>query len=327
MNRRDLIGLLGSAAAWPLAARAQRRPIPVLGFLNSQSPNDHADRLRALHQGLKDAGYVDGDNLAVLYRWAENQPDRLPALAADLARRQVAAIVVTGGPDSALTAKTTTATIPIVFVISEDPVKLGLVNSVARPGGNVTGINFLQAELTAKRLELLHELVPGAKGIAVLVNPAYATSAETTLSEVQPAARAMGLQVDIQRASTSDEIDAVFATFARKRPDGLFVSVDPFFLTRRVQLALLAARSGVPASYGSREAAEAGGLMSYGTSLARAWRQAGNYAARILKGEKPADLPVLQPTNFELVVNLASAKALGLAIPETFLALADEVIE
>jgi putative ABC transport system substrate-binding protein len=271
-------------------------------------------------QGLKDAGYVDGDNLAVLYRWAENQPDRLPALAADLLRRQVAAIVVTGGPDSALTAKTTTATIPIVFVVSEDPVKLGLVSSVARPGGNVTGINFLQAELTAKRLELLHQLVPGARGIAVLVNPAYATSAETTLSEVQPAARAMGLQVD-------DEIDAVFATFARKRPDGLFVSVDPFFLTRRVQLALLAARSGVPASYGSREAAEAGGLMSYGTSLASAWRQAGNYAARILKGEKPADLPVLQPTNFELVVNLASAKALGLAIPETFLALADEVIE
>jgi putative ABC transport system substrate-binding protein len=328
MKRRDFLGLVGgAAAAWPLAVWAQQRSMPVLGFLGSQSPDDHADRLRALHQGLKDAGYVDGDNLAVLYRWAENQPGRLQALAADLVRRQVAAIIATGGPASVLTAKTTTATIPIVFVVSEDPVKLGLVNSLARPGGNVTGINFLQGELTAKRLELLRKLVPDARRIAVLINPAYATTTETTLSEVRPAARAMGLQVDIHKASTSDEIDAVFATFAHQRPDGLFVGIDPFFLARRVQVALLAVRSGVPASYGSREAVEAGGLMSYGTSLVHAWRQAGSYTARILKGEKPADLPVLQPTKFELVVNLAAAKTLGLAIPETFLALADEVIE
>src|SRR5262245_46856017 len=295
MRRREFITLLGGAAALPITARAQQAAMPLIAFLGTSSPDTSADRLRAFRQGLKEAGYVEGENVSIEYRWAESQFDRLPALAVELVRRSVAVIVTSGGPNPALAAKAATVTIPIVFTVPDDPVKLGLVGSLARPGSNATGINFFSRELAAKRLDLLRELVPGAARVAVLINPA---SGETMLQDTEVAARAAGLQIQVVNADTIQEIDAGFATFVRERPDALFVTGGPFFISRRVQLVLLAARHAVPASYGSREYAEIGGLMSYGASLADAHRQAGVYAARILKGAKPVDLPVAQSTRF-----------------------------
>jgi putative ABC transport system substrate-binding protein len=328
VKRREFIGLLGcAAAAWPLASRAQQPAMPVIGFLDIRSPDGMTDRLRAFREGLKDSGYVERENVAIEYRWAENQLDQLPKLAADLVRRRVAVIAVPGAPASALAAKAATSTIPIVFVVAEDPVGLGLVASLARPGGNATGINALTGELVAKRLELLRELVPGAARVAVLVNPTDATNAERTLRDVEPAARAIGLHIQVLKTSTGREIDAAFATFVRERPDALFVSTDAFFTSRRVQLANLASRHMVPMTSGTREIAEAGGLMSYGSNFQEAWRQAGIYTGRILKGAKPADLPVLQASKFELVINAQTARMLGLTVPPTLLAAADDVIE
>jgi ABC-type uncharacterized transport system substrate-binding protein len=327
VKRRAFITLLGgAAAAWPLAARAQQPAMPVIGFLHPTSLDTYADRLRPFREGLKDAGFIGGENVAIEYRWAENQMDRLPALAAELARRQVA-VIAAPGPPAALAAKAATTTIPIVFLMNEDPVRLGLVASLARPGGNLTGINIFSAELAAKRLDLLRELVPGAARVGVLVNPVNATTTESTLRDVEPAARAIGLQIQVLNASTSHEIDAAFATFVRERPDAVFVGADSFFVSRRVQLTNLAVRHAVPAIYSARDFAEVGGLMSYGASLTDASRQMGAYTGRILKGAKPADLPVVQSAKFELVINAQTARMLGLEIPPMLLARADEVIE
>ena len=324
--RREFITLLGGTAAWPAAARAQPA-MPVIGFLHRGTPDGFTARLRAFRDGLKDSGYVEGENVAIEYRWGENQMDRLPALAADLVRRRVAVIVAPAGPAPALAARAATTTIPIVFLVGEDPVRLGLVASLARPGGNLTGINAFSSELSAKRLELLHTLVPGATRVAVLVNPANATTTETTLRDLEPAGRAMGLQIQVLNASTPHEIDTVFAPFVRERPDAIFVSIDQLFFRRRVQLVNLASRYAVPAAYALRDFPEAGGLMSYGTNLSDAFRQVGAYTGRILKGAKPADLPVVQASKFELVINAQTAQMLGLEVPPTLLASADEVIE
>ena len=327
MQRREFITLLGGgAAAWPLTARAQQSVMPVIGFLNASSPDVFADRLRGFRQGLKDTGYVEGENVAIVYRWAEGQYDRLPALAADLVRLQVAVIAASVGADPVLAAKAATTTIPIVFVVPEDPVEAGLVASLARPGGNLTGINFLSGELSAKRLELLRELVPIAVRVAVLVNPTNPT-AKSTSKDVEAAAQSLGLQIQVLNAGTSREIDAVFAPFARERPDALFVGGDPFYLARRVQLANLAVRYVIPATFVNRDYAEAGGLMSYGANVTDAFRQLGVYTGRILKGAKPMDLPVARATKFELVINAQTARILGLTVPPSLLTRADEVIE
>jgi putative ABC transport system substrate-binding protein len=328
IRRREFITLLGgAAAAWPLAARAQQA-MPVVGFLGATSPDAaNVDYLRVFRQALKESGYVEGENVAIEYRWAETQLDRLPALAAELVRRKVAVIVTIEGPPVVLAAKAATTTIPIVFTVSDDPVRLGLVASLARPGGNLTGINFVSAELVAKRLELLRALVPAATRVAVLLNPANTANTETTLRDVEPAARAVGLQVQVLNANTSHEIDAAFATIVRERPDALFSASSPYFTSRRIQLVQLAARHAIPATYPGRQYVEVGGLMSYGANVASAWRQLGVYAGRILKGEKPADLPVVQASKFELVINHHTARMLGLTVPPTLLATADEVIE
>jgi putative ABC transport system substrate-binding protein len=327
LNRRGVIGLVGGAAVWPVATHAQQPAIPVIGFLNSTSPEANTVRLRALRAGLKEVGYVEGENVTIEYRWADGQFDRLPELAADLVRRKVTVIAAPGNTPAALAAKGASSTIPIVFAVSEDPVRLGLVSSLARPGGNLTGINFLNVELLAKRLELLRQLIPRVARVAVLVNPADARNTETTLRELEAAARAMGLQIQVVRASTSSEIEAAFATIVHERSDALFVAGDAFLNSRRLQLALLAARHGIPASYGSRDYPEYGGLISYGTNLTDAFRLAGVYTGRILKGAKPANLPVEQASKFELVINHPAARILGLSVPPTLLAVADEVIE
>jgi putative ABC transport system substrate-binding protein len=289
LNRRRVITLLSSATTWPLAARAQQPAMPVVGFLDARSQDAVRERLRAFRQGLKDNGYIEGENVTITYRFAENQIDRLPALAADLVRQR-ATVIATAGDDVALVAKAATATIPIVFIASQDPVGLGLVASVARPGANLTGINFVAGELVAKRLEILRELVPGAARVALLVNRSSAPSAESTLRDAEAAARAMGLQMQIFDAGTRQEIEAAFASFVRERPDALFVSTDTFLTTRRVQLVNLASRHGIPTAFPNREAAEIGGLMSYGTSISDAWRQSGAYVGQVLKGAKASGL-------------------------------------
>jgi len=328
MTRREFITLIGGAATgWPLAARAQQPTMPVVGLLDQRSPDALADRLRGFRQGLRESGVVEDHDVAIDYRWAENKVDRLPDLAADLVRRQVAVIAATSGFSAVLAAKAATTKIPIVFVVSDDPVKLGLVANLARPDGNLTGVNFFSGEIVPKRLELLHQLVPGATRVAVLVSPANAEYAETTINQAGMAARAMGLQTQVLKASTIPEINGVFATFVSARPDALFVGHDPFFVSRRTQLVQLAARYALPASFSAREFAEAGGLMSYGANIADAWRQAGAYAGSILKGAKPADLPVVQSNKFELVINNQTATMLNVTVPPSLLAIADEVIE
>jgi len=327
MKRREFIAALGAAAAWPISALAQQAAIPVIGFLDIRRPEALGDRLRGFRLGLKLAGYVEDENVAVAYRFAENQAERLPALADELVRRQVAVIIASGGPNVIFASKAATTTIPVVFLSGEDPVRMGLVASLARPGGNLTGINFLNRELTAKQLELLRELVPAATRFAALVNPANAAITETTLRDIEPAAAAMGLQIQILRASTSREIDAAFTAIVSERSSALFVTADPFFNSRRIQLSLAAMRHAVPAIYSGREYAEVGGLITYGSNIADAYRQAGLYAGRILKGAKPVDMPVVQADKFELIINAQTARTMGIAIPQSMLVAADEVIE
>jgi putative ABC transport system substrate-binding protein len=328
MTRRDYITLLGGTAiAWPLAARAQQLALPVVGFVNGGSADASAGNAAAFRKGLGETGYVDGQNVRVEYHWLDGQYDRVPALVADLVRRRVAVIATPGSAPAALAAKAATATIPIVFGVGDDPVKLGLVASLARPGGNLTGINFFSQEVVAKRLGLLHDFVPKAVRVAVLVNPAGASITESTLRQAKEAAPTIGLQIQTLNASTIGEIDAAFANLARERPDALFVAPDAFFVSRSVQFVTLAARDKIPAAYSQRGFVAAGGLMSYGSNNADMWRQVGVYTGSILKGAKPADLPVVQSTKFELVINLQTARLLGIAVPPGLLAIADEVIE
>ena len=327
MERRDFITLLGgTAAAWPLAARAQQQMMPVVGFLSTRMANESAHLVAAFRRGLAENGYVEGQNVAVEYRWALGQYDRLPALATELVRRPVAVLASVGGDPAAQAAKAATATIPIVFEIGTDPIKLGLVTSYNRPGGNATGINILTSALEAKRLGLLRELVPQAAALGVLLNPNWPAAAGQ-LSDVEEAARAIGVQTHVLRASTDGEIDTAFVSVAQHSIPALAVASDPFFTSRRDKLAALAARHAVPAMYPFRDYAEAGGLMSYGIDLPEVYRQVGVYAGRVLKGAKPADLPVMQPTKFEFVINLKTAKALGVKFSDNLMSLADEVIE
>jgi putative ABC transport system substrate-binding protein len=334
MRRREFITLLGATAAWPLAARAQQPRLPVVGFIYGGFAEPNADNAAAFRKGVSQSGYVDGRNVAVEYHWLDGQWDRLPAVVADLVRRRVAVIAALGGAP-AVAARGATATIPIVFSVSEDPVRFGLVDSLARPGGNATGINQLNREVDAKRLALLHEMVPKAIRVAVLLNPSLPKTPsvptsvlnETTLQQVQEAARAIGLQLQVLHASTSREIDETFATFGRERPDALFLTADSFFNSRRVQLANLATRDRIPTAYAAREHVAAGGLMSYGTNLADSFHLVGVYTGQILKGAKPADLPVVQSTKFEFIINLQTARTIGLDVPPTLFALADEIIQ
>jgi putative tryptophan/tyrosine transport system substrate-binding protein len=327
VKRRDFVTLLGGAAvAWPLAAGAQQPAMPVIGFLSSASPQSYAHVVAAFHQGLKEVGYVEGQDIAIEYRWAEEQYHRLPVLAAELVRRQVTVIATTDSP-SAFAAKTATTTIPIVFEIGFDPVPVGLVVSLNRPSGNLTGVTNLGVEVGVKQLGLLHELVPTTTTIALLVNPTDRTLAETLLQEVLQAADALGLELRVLHASTERDFDTVFTTLARRRAGALVIGADSFFIGRSRQLAALAVRYAIPASSYVREFVMAGGLMSYGGSITDAHRLAAVYVGRILKGEKPADLPILQPTKFEMAINLKAAKALGLEVPPSLLARADEVIE
>jgi putative ABC transport system substrate-binding protein len=328
MRRREVIALVGGAAvAWPLAARAQQPALPVVAFVNGGSPEASALYGAAFRKGLDEAGAIEGQNVTVEYHWLEGRYDRLPALLADLVRRQVVVIATPASAPAALAAKAATATIPIVFGVAQDPVQLGLVASLARPGGNATGINNFDQEVTAKRLRLLHDLAPKAVRVAVLVNPTNASVTATTLQEVQNAAPTIGLQIQILNATTIGEIDAVFTNFAHEHPDALFIAGDSFFTGRLVQLATLTAVNKIPATYSNRDFVAAGGLMSYGTDLADMYHQVGVYTGKILKGAKPADLPVLQSTKFEFVINLKTARALGIEVPPAVFSIADEVIE
>jgi putative ABC transport system substrate-binding protein len=328
MRRRDFIKVVaGSAMTLPLAVRAQQSAMPVIGFLSGRSADASVRVGAAFHKGLNETGYVEGQNVTVEYHWLEGQYDRLPALLADLVRRQVAVIATPGSTPAALAAKAATEKIPIIFGVSEDPVRLGLVANLARPGGNATGINFFVAEVVAKRLRLLHDMVPKAVRVTVLVNPANASNAETTLRVVREAAQAIGLQIQTVNATTISEIDAVFASFARERPDALFVAPDGFFVSRAVQFATLSARDKIPAAYPESDMAAVGGLMSYATDITEMYHQVGVYTGSILKGSKPADMPVTQSTKFEFVINLQTARALGIEVPSGLLSIADEVIE
>jgi putative tryptophan/tyrosine transport system substrate-binding protein len=327
LKRREFITLLGgTAVAWPLGAHAQQPAMPVIGFLSTRSQQEAAHLVRAFHRGLSENGFVDGQNLTVDFRWADGRYDRLPALAAELVRRLVKVIAATGGEPAPLAAKAATATIPIVFAVGGDPVRSGLVASYGQPGGNITGVSILTRTMEAKRIGLLREVVPGATTIGFLMNPTF-PAAETQLGDIQEAVRSHGIHLEILRASTDQAIDAAFETIARQRIPALVIGADPFFDTRRTKLAILAAKQAVPTMFHLREYAEAGGLMSYGIDLPDVYRQVGDYAGRILKGAKPADLPVLQPTKFELVINLQTAKALGVDISPNLHSLADEVIE
>ena len=326
MRRRDFIALVGSAAAIPLPARAQQPALPVVAFIRDGSADTAARYVAAFDKGLNETGFVEGQNVTVEYHWLESHYDRLSALLADLVRRRVA-VIATPGQVAAIAAKAATATIPIVFGVGDDPVQLGLVANLAQPGGNATGINFFVQEVAAKRLRLLHDLLPKAVHIAVLANPANAAVETTTLREVREAAPVLGLQIQILKARTIGEIDAAFAALERERPDALFVAGDAFFLDRRVQFATLTARDRIPATYSVREPVAAGGLMSYGPDLVEVFRQIGVYTGKILKGAKPSDLPVLQPTKLEFVINLQTARALGIEVPQGLLLIADEVIE
>jgi len=328
IRRREFITLLsGAAVAWPLAARAQQPPMPVIGFISSRSAEGSAQYGAAFRKGHEEAGYFERQNVTVEYHWLDGRYDRLPSVVADLVRRRVAIIATPGTTAAALAAKAATTTIPIVFGVGEDPVKLGLVASLAKPGGNATGVNFFLNEIIAKRLGLLHELAPNAVRIAVLVNPANAPTAEATLREIPEAARGLGLQVQVLKASTSRDIDAAFATLRREPADALFIAPDGFLVSRRMQLALLAMRHGIPTAHSSREGVEAGGLMSYGTDIVDMVRQAGVMTGQVLRGAKPADLPVIQSTKFEFIINLSAARALDLEVPPGLSARADEVIE
>jgi putative tryptophan/tyrosine transport system substrate-binding protein len=328
MRRRDFLTLIGGGTVtWPLAVRAQQPALPVVGFIQGGSADGSPRNVAAFRKGLNETGYVEGQNVTVEYHWLEGRFDRLPALTADLVQRRVAVIATPAGIAAALAAQAATATIPIVFSVGEDPVRLGLITSLGRPGGNATGINFFTQEVVAKRLRLLHDLVPKAVRIAVLVNPANAPATESTLREVREAAPTLGLQIQILNVTTIGEIDAAFATLARERPDALFVPPDAFFTSRPVQFATLAAIHKIPATYSSRDFVAVGGLMSYGTDYADNYRQVGVYTGSILKGVKVADLPVVQSTKFELVINLQTARALGIDVPPGVLSIADEVIE
>jgi putative ABC transport system substrate-binding protein len=328
MRRRAFITLLGgAAAAWPLVARAQQPAMPVIAFIDPGTAAASAQFAAAFRQGLNDTGYSEGRNVAIEYHWLDGQYGRLPALAADLVGRRVAVIATPGSIPVALAAKAATTAIPIVFGVGEDPVKLGLVANLARPGGNATGMNFFVSEAVPKRLGLLRDLVPGAVRIAAMINPGNAVTAETTVRELQKAAGAFGLQIQIVNAANSREIEAAFATMSRERPQALFVAADAFFASRRVQFATLASRNGIPATYSRRDYVEVGGLMSYGTDIVDSFRQVGVYAGKILNGEKPAELPVMQSTKFEFVINLQTARALGIDVPSGLLLAADEVIE
>jgi len=326
VRRREFITLLGGAAAWPLAARAQQAAIPVIGFLSSRSPSESASVEAAFREGLKEAGYIEGQNLHVAFRWADGQFARLPSLAEALVDLRVAVIVAVGGVNAAFAAKSATATIPIVFVVGGDPVANGLVTSLNRPGGNITGMTVMSAELVLKRLELLREIAPKLAALAMLANP-LSPESTSEIKDVQAAAQTMGLQLKIFNASTLNELSTAFTAIAELRPDALLVASDPFFLLRREELTVLAARIGAPAIYPFREFAPSGGLISYGTNIASTYRQAGIYTGRILRGAKPAELPIMLPTQFWMVINLKTAKTLGLDVPTTLLARADEVIE